>query len=111
MTSKPSRSLAVRAFHYGLLLALVGLSFAVALYVTTLSIGFPAWGIFLWPTAVAMMGLSGISERAAAIWTVGIIASNGVWYFVVGATLTPPIVLAWRALAQLRRRANRTGEG
>ena len=107
MASIPSRSLASRALRCGLLLGLVGLFFAVALYLANPWIGLPEWGIFLWPTAVMMMGLSGISERAAALWTVAIIASNGVWYFVVGVTLAPPIILARRALAQRRRRTGR----
>jgi hypothetical protein len=108
MASRSSRSLAAHTLRCGLVLALVGLFFAIALYLANPWIGFPEWGIFLWPTAVAMMGLSGISERAAAIWTVAILASNGILYFIVGVTLTPPITLAWRALAQIfRRRAGR----
>jgi hypothetical protein len=108
MASRPSRPLAAQVLRCGLLLALVGLFFAIALYFATPWIGgFPEWGIFLWPTAVMMMGLSGISDRAAALWTVAIIASNGVWYFVVGVTLAPPVILAWRLARHFRRRAGR----
>ena len=105
MASTPSRSLALRTLRCGLLLGFVGLFCALALYFANPWIGFPEWGIFLWPTAVLMMGLSGISERAATLWGIAIIASNGVWYFVVGVTLTPPVILVWRVLAQRRRRA------
>jgi len=101
MASRPSQSLAVRALRCGLLLACVGLFFATALYFANPWMGgFPEWGIFLWPTAVMMMGLSGISERAAVNWTVAIIASNALWYFVIGVILTPPIILAWRGLVR-----------
>ena len=103
MASTSSRSLAASARRNGLLLGLVGVLVAAALCLANPWLGFPDWAILLWPTAVAMMGLSGVSEPAASIWAAVIAASNGVWYFVLGAALTPPITLAWRLLSRSAR--------
>ncbi len=108
MTSGASRSLAARALRNGLVLAVLGLLVALALYFSNPWIGLPGWAIAFWPTVLLMMGLSGISDRAAETWTVAILASNGLWYFVIGASLTPPIILTRRVLARLFRPS---GEG
>ena len=103
MKPKTARPLATQALRCGLICAAAGLAIATALYLLNPWMGFPEWALFFWPSALAMMGLSGVSESAATAGAVAIIASNGVWYFVLGVTLTPPAILARRALGQVGR--------
>jgi hypothetical protein len=100
MTSKGGRPLLAQALRCGLVFAAAGLFVAIALNYLNPWIGFPEWGLLLWPSAILMMGLSGISESAARFWMVTIVASNAVLYFLAGVVLTPLIIFARRALAR-----------
>jgi hypothetical protein len=95
---------AASVLRRGLLLALAGVLVAVALYFANPWIGFPSWALFLWPTSVLMMGLSGVQEPEATRWVIGIIASNGLLYFVVGMAVMFPVNFTCRGLAHLRHR-------
>lgn len=98
MTSKDARPLLRQALRCGLVFAAAGLFFSITLNSLNPWIGFPEWGLFLWPSAFLMMGLSGISEGAARFWMLAIVASNAVLYFLVGIVLTPLSIFARRAL-------------
>lgn len=103
MIKTPStQPLWARAFRYGLACAAMGLFVAIALFCLNPSIGFPEWGLVLCPSAIFMMGLSGISKNAVGFWMVAIVASNSVLYFLVGAVLAPLLILTKRALIQNR---------
>jgi len=82
---------------------MLGLLVALLLYFITPLIGwFPRWAALAWPSAVLMMGLSGISEESAQLWTVAIVASNALFYFLVSVFFAPLIILVRRALVRLR---------
>ena len=102
-----SRALWSRTLRGGLMFAAAGLLVATALYGLGRWMGFPAWGFPLWPSAVFMMGLSGMDAQAAVAWTVAIVASNALLYFLVGVVVTPLMILARSMLAKTARR----GEG
>ncbi|MBI1684995.1 hypothetical protein [Caulobacter hibisci] len=103
-TSKSARPRWSYAFGYGVIFAMTGLLAATALYFLNPVIGLPWWGIVLWPSSVFMLGLSGISDYAAGLWTIAIIASNALLYFLVGVLVTLPVILSRRRLIEAVRR-------
>lgn len=101
MIATADRPLWRTTLRCGALSATVGLFVALLLYFLNPLIGFPAWGLLVWPSAVMLMALSGMSEGSAHLWWLAIVASNALFYFLVSVALTPLIVLVRRALVQL----------
>lgn len=101
--AKTVRPLWLTTLRWGAVSATLGLLVALLLYfISPLIGGFPEWGVLAWPSAVMLMGLSGISEESAQLWTLAIVASNALFYFLISLFLAPLITLVCRALVRLR---------
>jgi hypothetical protein len=80
----------------------VGFLVALLLYFLNPLIGFPPWCLLIWPSAVMLMALSGMSEGPAQLWWLAIVASNALLYFLASIFLALLILLARKMLIQLR---------
>ena len=81
----------------GAVSATAGLLVALLLYLLNPLIGFPAWCLLIWPSAIMLMALSGMSEGSAQLWWLAIVASNALFYFLVSVFLAPLIILLRRS--------------
>jgi len=102
MIAKTERPLWLTTLRCGAVSATAGLLVAFSLYFLNPLIGLPTWGMLLWPSAIMLMALSGMSEESARLWWLATVASNALVYFLVSIALAPPIILARRALVRLR---------
>lgn len=100
--AKTERPLWLATLRCGAVSAAAGLLVALSLYFLNPLIGLPAWGLLLWPSAIMLMALSGMSEESARLWWLATVASNALFYFLVSVALAPPIILTRRALVRLR---------
>ena len=81
--AKTDRPLWRTTLRCGAVSAAVGLLVALLLYFLNPLIGFPAWCLLIWPSALMLMALSGMSEGSAQLWWLAIVASNALFYFLV----------------------------
>lgn len=100
--AKTDRPFWLTMLRYGAVSATVGLLVALLLYFLNPLIGFPAWCLLVWPSAFMLMALSGMSEGSAQLWWLAIVASNGLFYFLVSVLLALVIVSVRMALVRLR---------
>ena len=102
MMAKTDPPLWLKTLRCGAVSATVGLLVALLLYFLNPLIGFPAWGLLLWPSAIMLMALSSMSEGSAQLWWLAIVTSNALFYFLVSIALVPLVILVQRALVRLR---------